>query len=212
MSSYELPDFVTPHDGTQPAVPEIEQTIVAQKLKSLIDDVMLNHAESVKHFAYTHEDKVTLKVPDNSGADNSYWSVAVSKRTDEYQPNGTFPASESSRKEIYVQRVVDEYGRDHFAYRLFADGTVRRWDGGDAYGKIEEQRQMGIDPFEGRITEDMSQSEMLDATRKNIINIMANIVPNARLARQMGYNEQPVGLAELDGLTDMITQPGVVPK
>ena len=211
MTSYELPDYVTPHDGSQPIVPEHEQALVSQKLESLIDDLMLQHTENVWHNGFANEDTLSLKVPDGSTAQNSYWAGIVMKKTEGYQPSGYFSPSEYSVKEVYFQKIVDDDGHDQFAYRLYGDGIVRRWDGSDVIAKIREQRELGIEDGNGDDADSMSWDERADAAW-DLFSTIAFEAPNDRLERLMGLNEQPVSLAEIDGLIDMVTQPGVVPR
>ena len=122
-----------------------------------------------------------------------------------------FLPSEHIAKSIDLQRIEGAYGREMVGYRLFRDGVVRRWDGGDMFGKKQRERELGVEPSMRTIRpeEKLSLDGMAKAIQKSIENSLNVTVPNARLERQMGYNEQPISSQELEGLIDLLSSPDV---
>lgn len=203
-----LPDFVAPHDGTQAEVDLRERAIVAQKFSSLVDDALLNFAEHVKHFSYPiPKDSLLLKLPID---DSSYWSVGVKSKTEDPTPDGYTTPAEGTRKSMSLQFVDHGYGRDMVDYRLCDDGVVRRWTGGDQCTKRRQQEELGIaqEPI-GSDTPPEVALALTEAALSRLINVD---IPNARLEQQMGYQMQPVSLAELEGLIDLFSQYPATPR
>ena len=205
-----IPEFVQPFDGSQSEIGQRERELVATKFSSFIDDVLLNHADIVTHLnGSSPHDVLHLEAP--TGTSN--WAAKVEAVT-QFTPVADMPLSEQITRSIDVQRLDGIYGRDVFGYRLFADGVVRRWDGGDIQGKKEADRKLGLEPMLRMIEpeEELSIEGVLQVTRNNIEYILNSAIPNQRLERQMGLNEQPVGIDELDGLIDMLSAPTVTAK
>jgi hypothetical protein len=199
-----LPDFIVPHDGTQREIPESERLLVTQKFDTLIDGFLQNNGTEVFHSDYTNEDSLVLEAPDIAG---NHWHIRVRAKTDEIVADARFSPSEMIRKEIFLQRIEGYRGRDALAYRLFADGVVRRWDGGDGWAKSQQKREWGLAPES--IEPRTPSVEALIQTMLNREELLNVTIPNARLETQMGLQNQPIGLTELEGLEELLSRPDV---
>jgi hypothetical protein len=201
-----LPDFVILHDGTQSEVSEREQAVVAEKLSNFVDDSLLNYPEEVKHFAgYSRippSQKLYLEVPID---ETSSWSVIIESIQNDALDD--FNPSMLKRKEIFLQRKDNGYGREQLGYRLYEDGVVRRWDGGDAYATIEKEKELGI--YQAPLEPGTPIEEVMIHAARNMRNLVEFSIPNAELEKQMGVQDQPVSLSELESLIDMLSSPDV---
>lgn len=151
-------------------------------------------------------DSLLLRLPIN---DADSWFISVRARTPPDEAGGVTTASERVRKEISLQRIVSGYGRDGFSYRLFADGVVRRYDGGDPYAN-PDRRALSIEELIA--SDNMPRDELVDLVQNSRERLVSVDIPNQRLEREMGLQLQPIGLEELDGMTDLVTQRGVIPS
>jgi hypothetical protein len=83
------------------------------------------------------------------------------------------------------------------SYRLDADGIVRRFTLGDR--AMAHQNRQELDKAAGVLKPTKLEREMnrhaLDSSRQ--------------IEERLGYQNQPVGVAEIDGLIDFMTQPNV---
>ena len=136
-------------------------------------------------------------------ADQNF-SLSLMSRTPG-QDDGRFRPSEVTTKEISVQRIEGGYGRESTSYRLGVDGIVRRWDGGDVTEKMRKKKELGI-ADRGFMERGASPDEMVKITSAKIQDMLENQIPNARLEQDMGYNNQPVPVEEINGLREFIAQ------
>ena len=127
-------------------------------------------------------------------------------RTEPHDDSRGLTPSEQISRSLSLQRIVDGYGREYIDYRLGSDGVVRRWDGGDMTAKRQQQRELGIEPK--MIEEGMSTHEAADIAAAALERLVNETIPNARFEEAMGFNLQPVGLAEMEGLEAFLMQPG----
>lgn len=196
-----LPWLTVEHDGTQAEISAEEQKLVALKFTSLVDDLMLNHPDKIKRrdavgSATNHLSLKRSTLPDE------HWHIAV-KQTDVSEASALPDIVEISA--ISLQRIEGVLGREGADYYLGLDGVVRRKDFGDIATKVEKESSM--DPPAPR--EDISPPEALLGLTA-LGNAMGQLIENSRLEQRMGVNMQPVGIAELDALSEYVTHPDVV--
>jgi len=205
-------DFIVPFDGASLPVErererEREREQVSSQFSALITDTLLNHAVEVEHrnigVGRPH-DHLSLRVPSDRehGAE---WSVSVDQDTEQEAPSDRWESFEEVKASITIQRIKGHCGRETFSYRLGSDGVVRRWDGGDAYAKAEERRAAG---FPDRYADERTSIEELKEMTERNLEELSNSITNSRLETEMGFNNQPISLKELEGLTKFLSQPG----
>lgn len=196
-------DFIIPHDGNQEEVGQEEQKEVAERFKSFVSDMLLSHADEVNHFTLSSEDSLLLyKDTDDP---NVRYTVAVRRKTDEFEgARDGFDIDDHTREEISVQKIVDGYGRDYYGWRLKADGVVRRWSGGDMHAKAQRQKELGI--YKEPLRIGASMREIRDRAEQQLTELLEVTIPNAKLEKNMGLNNQPIGRAEFDGLHAFLTE------
>jgi hypothetical protein len=204
---WELPSFVVPHDGTQSEVNPAEAAVVGEGFTALVDDMLFSFAGQVEHYAGTTagdaRDYVSLKIPVEG---KGYYSVVTSVRNQTPAPDAYFPPSEQIIRTLSVQEIAGVYGRRFMSYYQYADGVVRRYDVDDMYTKIHTEREQGTAPPE--ITTDMSPDEVHNAIVVQHEHMLGEI-ENGRLERAMGYQNQPIGTAELVGLSAFVQHPDI---
>lgn len=117
----------------------------------------------------------------------------------------SFRDSEIITREISLQRIQDGFGREYWSYRLCADGVVRRWDGGDFTEKRQKERELGIEgPKMSSGNETVE--EMGRIILSNLNGIVNDGIPNSRLEEDMGINNQPVTIDEIQGLQGFLAR------
>ena len=195
-------DFIVPFNGTGGPLPEEG---VSVKFDSLVTDTLLNHAAESR---YTDDgmgrphDHLVLVRPDEKEP-GVEWVVGVKRGTEPTEPNDEREPFEEVLSSISIQRIKDGCGRDDFRYGLCSDGIVRRWDGGDKFGQKVQRRAAGVpdryaDESFGKLGEMIAAGyDAIHESRQN-----------SRLETEMGVNNQPITLGELEGLAEFLAQPG----
>ncbi len=201
------PNFYQPAEG-RPTPKEEQLLETAQTFNGLFDDLILQHMEAVKQFE-SIKGKPTANLLKHIEVDGQSYTLALRDNAshDEGMPVAevTFRPSEIIKRDISLQRIEGGYGREHWSYRLGADGAVRRWDGGDATAKRQKERELGIEGAE-MLSGGETLEEIGRVALKNMQNLTENSIPNGRLEEDMGLNNQPVALEELVGLSDFLKQ------
>jgi len=161
------------------------------------------------------EDSILLQKNDENSKDLGYmmsdgYSLSVNRDTEKRVPSDEWESSEEICAEISVQRIAEGLGRNMHSYRLGSDGVVRRYDIGDACAKVQQNKELGIgaaglDGF-GNLTRDELASSL-----ENAINETVSAIPNNRLDKKMGLNDQPIFIDEMDALAEFVRQPGFEP-
>ena len=201
------PNFYEPTEGRPPLGVE-QLTETTQTFNGLFDELMLHGMDKVKQFEAI-KGRPTANLLRLIEVDGQTYSLTLkdkSPRDLASERHGiTFRDSESFTREISLQRIAEGYGREGWSYRLGTDGKVRRWDDGDVIAKMRKNQELGI---EGPI--------MLDGNEKNedirqfalasIQSIITDVIPNSRLAEDMGLNNQPVTTEEIKGLQDFLAR------
>jgi len=205
------PDFYQPAEGRE-TLEDAQLQKSAQEFGTLFDDLMLQNMDAVKRFE-SIKGKPTANLLKHIEVDGQQYTLAVydnGKREEGSSSFGVaFRASETTERDISLQRIEDGYGREYWSYRLGADGVVRRWDGGDATAKRQKERELGIED-EGILYGDESLEEIGRVALKKLQNLTENGIPNGRLEEDMGLNKQPVAPEELQGLSDFLQRASFV--
>jgi hypothetical protein len=175
------PEFMVPFDGTQPEASYAEREYVGVGFENLVSDLYLNYPSDT----VATEQSAVLALMRIDNDPNKKWNIVVSQQGEymdvnameddpEYAELYDHDPSDMTRAELRLIRLVPG-GYRSWAYRLAEDGTVRRID--------EETRQNG-------------QQQQLDAFHTSLEDQIAG----ERLERDMGINNQPIGVAEMRGL------------
>lgn len=183
-------EFIQPFDGTQPEVSNAEREHVSLVFSSFVDSMLLSHIDKLliadigppsNPNPFTN---LKLKTPDRAT------SISITSS----------PNSASTLKAILVQKQEGVYGKDALAYQLGTDGLVRRQDLPE---KTREQKQIehaarvrmpegGTSPQEG----------LRIATSS--LDFMQQAIETAKLEQDMGMNNQPIGIVELESLIQLV--------
>lgn len=203
---YSILSFITEHDGTQPVIEEAEALAAGQKFRSFVVDLHLGHAGEVTHLnlGYKTVDRLSLELPG--------WQITVESMTDPDVVTGSVAASDRVRASVFLNCTRPGPAQRTFFYRLYADGIVRRQDVDMSPEGIKQRRQMFPPTSTFRRFDEPLSSERLAGvieTAAQVGRIAKNGLENARLERQMGVNNQAIGLPEVDGLIDFLTQEAV---
>lgn len=181
-----LPWQTVAHDGRQAEVTGQERQLVTQKFNSVIDDIMLNHPDSVRHVTITHpKDVLSLKLPIST---NDFWSIGVERQEIK---KSTAPTGLLEPAAIRLQHIKDQLEVESVDYYLDTDGVVRR----KMLGSLKEKVQLDV------------QDEAQDPTKG--LDLAIEQGENQRLERVMGVNMQPISLEEMDQLIELITDDDV---
>lgn len=207
------PSFYEPAEGRPPIVSE-QLTQTAQAFNGLFDDLMLQDMDQVKQLEYI-KGRPTANLLRRIEVDGQTYTLDLEDRGLKDPSNEShsiaFSDSEVTTRQISLQRIDQGYGREYWSYRLGADGTVRRWDGGDLTAKSRKNRELGIE--EPRMLDgDETIEEMGRVILANIERITTDDIPNRRLAEDMGLNNQPVTPAEIRGLQDFLARAIDIPR
>ncbi len=203
ISNY--PDFYKSTEGqSKLGTEELIQT--NQAFNELFDDLMLIDMEIVKRFE-SFNDRPVANLLKKIVVDGQKYTLNLEDKSQRdpksETPDITWRDSEIIIRDISLQRSDGVYGREYWSYRLGADGIVRRWDGGDITAKTRNERELGIkEPkIRGNETLDELGKLALAGLQRTI-----DQIPNSRLEEDMGLNNQPVTLAEIQGLQDFLNR------
>jgi hypothetical protein len=175
-------DFMQAFDGNQPEITAEEQRAVTAKFDTFVDDIMLSHAEDVHNTSKRPEAVVHMLELDIPAEDGT-WSASVRHAfLQKYEANKFNSPKHSNKMVALVFTDVDGHEQGEFIYETDNDGVVCRSDSNNA-GIEEEQNEEEL---------------FKDSDEK---------YANEDLEADMGLNDQPIGLGELDGLISFLTSP-----
>ena len=176
----------------------------SQAYNGLFDDLMLQGMDDVKRFE-SIKDRPTASLLRHIEVDGQKYTLALrDKGTSDPNDNThgiSFRDSETTTREINLQRVDDERGREYWSYRLGADGVVRRWDGGDITAKRQKDSELDL---EG--PEKLPVGVTIEEAARTGIKSITEGIPNSRLEEDMGLNNQPVSPVEIQGLQAFLSK------
>ena len=212
LSNY--PDFYKPIEG-QSNLSKEELVQTNQAFNELFNDLMLKDIEIVRRFDGINDHNIASLVK-TIIIDGQKYTLSLQDNGQRISENETdsitFRDSEITARDISLQRLDEEtYGREYWSYRLGADGIIRRFDVGDITAKKRNDKKFGIEELE-KMSKIMSTEDgplkdhakralsMVHAALQNMYNEMSN----SRLEEDMGLNNQPVTLAEIQGLRDFL--------
>jgi hypothetical protein len=200
----ELPPFIVPHDGSQAEIDPIQQMAAGRVFDKLFDDVMLGFAQGITLSDPTHEVPVSgLYLQTLIGDDGGGYRISLQEGSTAATAS-TQPGSATVRS-LWVSRVFQEQGGAYAQYRKDECGIIRRTTSGVA---AADQR-----PVISEIPNEFSipTAEHLASIARQMKELHRNDVANAALEVQLGYQDQPVGLQEMNDLAAFVQQPGVAP-
>ena len=220
INSSNYPDFYRPVEERQDLDAEALAK-ASESFRELFNDLMLQDMDEVRQFEST-PGRPTARLSKHIVVGGQTFSLnLVDKHTDENSDDidSRFRSSEKISREISMQRIDKGYGREHWSYRLGADGVVRRYDLGDITGKNIKERELGIEqPKMLGLGEDLTREEVQDMALSGIDMTLSGIariveaLPNNRLEEDMGLNNQPVSSDEIDGLKGFISKATSSPR
>lgn len=195
-----MPEFVVPHDGTQPEVADKEQALVAEKFFNLIDDTLLTHVEDV---TATSSGESRLVLGNFHKRPEAVYKIKIT-RPEDFVPIDGIEHADQSLAVIELTRDLNGREKEQLSYRLGADGIVRRRTVEDLREKRQLERGIYELEEEQRNADGEDSMSMLEIYRRSLRQAAAN----RKLERDMGVNRQPVGFEEMTGLADFISDMG----
>jgi hypothetical protein len=195
-----IPEFVVPHDGTQPEVPDKEQALVAEKFFNLIDDTLLTHIEGVTPTSSGESRVVLGNFHKRPGA---VYKLKIT-RPEDFVPIDGIEYADQSLAVIEITRDLNGREKEQLSYRLGADGVVRRHTVEDVREKRKLEREVYELEEEQRNADGEDSMSILEIYRRS----RRQAAANRKLERDMGVNRQPVGFEEITGLADFISNMG----
>jgi hypothetical protein len=196
---------VSPFGG--PQIEEAELREASDAFKALMLDLQLSHAGTFRRLRTTlPREEGALGMSDGEELEWMAWVRSWTLG----EPSGEWESAEEVQASIDVQAIVSGRGREHWSWRLGSDGVVRRVDLGDRLAKAREKRELGLEP-EHSMEGILPREQALILQDESLEDLLSVRVPAARLERDMGLNDQPVGATEVGGLRDFLLQPGMGP-
>lgn len=198
------PKFYQPFEG-QPAPETKEQEETNRLFNELFDEYMLRHINGIQRHRddLGFEAKLTLKLRIEH---QKYDATFEENENADIENPLEFRDSDIFTRSIGVQREVGQHGRETWEYRLGKDGVVRKYDLGDQQDRniLDTIDQNHID--EARISQEAFLREV-----KYVTETIPNTLSNMHLEEDMGVNNQPVSLAEIQGLKEFLDSAEVLP-
>jgi hypothetical protein len=200
----DLLTFIVPHDGTQAEVSVAEAQTVTRKYDSLFDDLMLTHMEGVEHIeAVPHAgNTLHLQVPAAEG-----WNIHIHLNMPDALPDTTSSVSPSQQvvRWIGVQAQQHYKGGTSYVYHRYADGIVRRF----TMTPAENAQNTALSKTIPRRPATDAPAEQKDAYLAKFGEVLQNARDNDELAQAIGMQNQPIGVAEMDGLAGLLGRPDI---
>jgi len=174
-------EFQQPFDGAQAELSESEKKEVAARFQAIIDKTLMENINSDS--AYVGTDIATLLLTHELEV-NRIVSIAISKQT---HTNG------QTSNSIVVHRIVGLIGRGGSHYSLDKEtGVVIRHDIVDL--PLDEAYMDTLENLEGKRGSEQQEAKL------------RNTLANLALEKEMGLNDQPVTLEEINKLVRIITE------
>lgn len=197
MTNHELPapintpDFMQPFDGTQAEISDLEKLDVSEAFNDFCDDVIANNASNIGVAEEPFEisrTSVNLVLPDNNGV----WDIKVMKESHSaFTPYDTERAVPDAA--IYLDYYdSDSHTRSGYRYAL-RNSEVTREDAEDVYLEDMQASASGNEPLEG------------EALKKWLLQQAVEFDDMQNDEKSLGLNEQPIGMDELNGLKEFLT-------
>lgn len=196
MTNHELPepiaapDFMQAFDGNQPEISELEKLDVAEAFSAYCEELLGRNIENlwvVTEPTEISRTSVNLVLPDTNG----YWDIKVMKES-----HSAFTPYDIERAvpdaSIYLDFYdSDKHTRSGHRYAL-RNSTVTREDVEDIYLEDAQTAVAGEVPKEGQ------------ALKKWLLEHTLEFDDAQTDEKQLGLNEQPISLAELEGLKEFL--------
>lgn len=204
--TYVYPSFYKPIEASEGLEPE--QLEASRRIfNDLFDDVMLPNMGDVKRLQLG-KGQFYVSLRKRIEVDDWEYSLTLDDRGSREPESSTgivLKDNEITTRDITIQRIGrdDAHERELWSYRLGLDGIVRRWDGGDVWGKRQKERELGIEDSK-MLSGGKTKEEISEIAIESLQTVIENSLPNSRLAEDMGLNKQPVTPEELEGLRDFL--------
>ncbi len=197
--------FIQPFGGEQGVVSEKEQQVVAERFISLFEETLMNNPTDAQNFSDDVSKSEYLTMHIQSKATPQIRHTLALRATEMVtESDYDWQQAEEVSKSIGIQVVEEERGGNIYEYRLGSDGVVRRHD--ITKQKLEDQRafkKLGKTAVPGETHEEALVREAAEGIEELLIGVQ-----NSRLEREMGLNDQPISLTEMEGLEDFVRQEG----
>lgn len=182
-------EFTQPFDGTHPEVAPEEQRAVSQKFSSFVDDIMLNNVSRI----HTTDPRIN--------GESTPHSRLILKRLEDDSLTVLVEVSPKSKTAAkYVD--LEQIGGDRVSYRLGHDGVVTRFD--VAEKKPEETDAETLDGI--RYLNGTETPEEGLVASEGLLKHLSEALANDRLEKEMGINDQPIGMDELNSLISLVLE------
>jgi hypothetical protein len=199
------PDFYQPFESQ--STPEAkEQEEVSRLFNEIFDDYMLHHMDSVKISSREIAPRANLRLYVKVKG-QEYAVGFEDKEIIEDGHTSKYRDSERHSRLLNIQRVEDQLGREVWSYQRGKDGVVRRYDLGDEWAKHQKMRTKATEQYPNSDKKSTGVYAL-----KQIEDSDENVLPNLRLEEDMGINNQPVSLAEMQGLKEFLDSAQVLAK
>ena len=194
-----LNDFMVEHNGFQPEIPLAEQQQAGDYFASAVNDLLLQNIDQVGpnpspiEIDYVIESEVELDVP-IAGHDRSIWATVVKE--------DRLPAVNNNYHDIESHTRItlhDTFLGHSIFYSSMNNGIVHR----------REQRPAPLlKPSLVEKLDAMPPTER-EAAIRELLDFARNSLKGSNEEKQMGLNDQPIGMREATGLIRFLQQPGV---
>jgi hypothetical protein len=185
------PDFMQPFDATHEVVSMKEQLDVAENFTVLVDDLLEKSVDTVSTSAFDPNE-----IPRAAAKLSMPWNDLMAEITvmkQAYMANSSNDANRNIPESSIGIELIDSNAnyRTEYQYRML-NGVVVRSDYEDMH-LLDD----AVDAPEAEMS-DRDLGEML-------LSKSFEGLDNEELERDMGLNDQPIGMAELNGLKDFVT-------
>jgi len=213
-----MPDFMQVFDGGQPVLSEAEQLTAGHSFESLVDTLMFTHIANVADARASRtkwpRDELLLGKPAPAGAWDIHVTSSKMPENEDDLPLRVLPGKMLSL--VFFDQEDRE--REEFLYSLGTDGVVRREDAGDRWEAEQAEDSLRGEGLLPQESGQMLPANATDEERKAFFDRLfseadaLNGAENAAMEVDMGLNNQPVGVQEIEGLAAMLQAPDVHPR
>ena len=193
-------ELTQPFDGSQPEVSKAEQEQVSALFMSVLDDVFLNNIDEIKTTDVILNE-VSIPTP-SIKLKGAYGSAILSVSLTE-----GLDSVSGYLKSVTLQEMHGAHGGDSVKYVLNSDGVVIRID---IPKKTPEQTAIdmasGIRNMGSYALEPEERASMLEKFAELIASraLDSQERKNRELEVTLGLNEQPIGLEEMNRLSEIL--------
>lgn len=187
-----------PFDGTQPEIPAAERKAVTGVFKTGVNDLFANHVEDIIEHPVV-DNRLPQYLLLGLTTDKGKLDFSLHRRLD--IPTDTYTNHGLTMKQE-LRRTGHRLDSPEYQYHVDATDVVRRYDAniGKMVSDISRSSKEGTD---------LENIEEFSA--KDILQRIKEEKPNHDLERDMGYQDQPIGLSEVEAVLELAKQAEVPP-